>query len=245
MDLNLDWGVLLQESPTGDGPYWQLLWTGAKWTVATALTGWALALLVGSIVGVMRTLPYKPLAWLGDAYVEVVRNIPLLVQLFFWFFVWPELLPREIGLWYKQDMPYPEFITAALALGWFTAARVAEQVKSGILSLPRGQKNAALALGFTLPQTYRLVVLPQAFRIVIPPLTSEFMNIFKNSAAALAIGLTELTFQMKQMVEYSNEVIVSIAAVTTIYMVMAFAVNRGMAWLERKSRIPGMIGGGR
>lgn len=245
MTINLDWGIFLQESPTGDGPYWTMLATGLQWTLATALTGWAIALLVGSIVGVLRTVPYRPLALLGDAYVEVFRNIPLLVQLFFWFFVWPELLPAEIGRWMKQDMPYPEFITAALGLGWFTAARVAEQVKSGILSLPRGQKNAALALGFSLPQTYRLVILPQAFRVVIPPLTSEFMNIFKNSAAALAIGLTELTFQMKQMVEYSNEVIVSIAAATALYMMLAFAVNRGMAWLEKKARVPGMIGGGR
>ncbi|KAF0814535.1 putative glutamine ABC transporter permease protein GlnM [Andreprevotia sp. IGB-42] len=244
MNLHIDWGILWQESPTGDGPYWQLLLTGLQWTAATALSGWVIALIIGAVVGVVRTAPIRTLALLGDAYVEVFRNIPFLVQLFFWFFVLPEMLPKAAGDWMKQDMPRPEFITAAVGLGLFTAARVAEQVKSGILSLSRGQKNAGLALGLTLPQTYRHVLLPMAFRIVIPPLTSEFMNTFKNSAVALAIGLTELTFQMKQMVEYSNQVIITIFAVTVLYMVMALAVNRLMAWIERKARVPGMIAGG-
>ncbi|SMC29561.1 glutamate/aspartate transport system permease protein [Andreprevotia lacus DSM 23236] len=244
MNLHIDWGVLLQESPTGDGPYWKLLLTGLKWTTATALSGWLLALVIGAVAGVIRTAPIRALALLADAYVEVFRNIPFLVQLFFWFFVLPEILPAGAGRWMKQDMPYPEFLTAAVGLGLFTGARVAEQVKSGILSLSRGQKNAGLALGLTLPQTYRHVLLPMAFRIVIPPLTSEFMNTFKNSAVALAIGLTELTFQMKQMVEYSSQVIVTIFAVTVLYMFMALLVNRLMAWIERRARVPGMIAGG-
>ncbi|WP_035058846.1 amino acid ABC transporter permease [Andreprevotia chitinilytica] len=242
--LHLDWGILFEESPTGDGPYWQLLLTGLKWTLATAMSGWLIAVAVGAVVGVIRTVPSRWLSLLGDAYVEVFRNIPFLVQLFFWFFVLPELLPEAAGSWMKQSMPRPEFFTAAVGLGLFTAARVAEQVKSGIQSLPRGQRNAGLAMGLTLTQTYRYVILPMAFRIVIPPLTSEFMNTFKNSAVALAIGLTELTFQMKQMVEYSNQVIITILATTVLYMVLAMAVNRLMAWIEHKSRVPGLIAGG-
>ena len=244
VNLHIDWGVLWEQSPTGDGPYWQLLLTGLQWTTATALSGWLIALLVGAAVGVARTTPLRWLVLLGDAYVEIFRNIPFLVQLFFWFFVLPELVPENLGNWMKQDMPNPEFVTATFGLGLFTAARVAEQVKSGILSLSRGQKSAGLALGLTLPQTYRHVLLPMAVRIIIPPLTSEFMNTFKNSAVALAIGLTELTFQMKQMVEYSSQVIVTILAVTVLYMAVALVVNRLMAWIERKARVPGMIVGG-
>jgi glutamate/aspartate transport system substrate-binding protein len=128
----------------------RLAGTGLGWTLAVSLTAWLLALLIGIAVGALRTAPSRPLALLGSAWVELFRNIPLLVQMFLWFFVVPEFLPREWGLWVKQDMPAKEFVTAALCLGFFTSARVAEQVRAGIGSLPRGQRDAALALGLTL-----------------------------------------------------------------------------------------------
>jgi ABC-type amino acid transport system permease subunit len=126
-------------------------------------------------------------------------------------------------------MPAKEFVTAALCLGFFTSARVAEQVRAGIGSLPRGQRDAALALGLTLGQAYRHVILPQALRIVIPPLTSEFMNVFKNSSIAFAIGVMELTFQARQMQEDSEQGIETYLAVTLLYFICAFTANRGMA----------------
>jgi glutamate/aspartate transport system permease protein len=171
----------------------------------------------------------------------LTHNIPLLVQMFLWFFVVPEFLPREWSLWVKQDMPAKEFVTAALCLGFFTSARVAEQVRAGIGSLPRGQRDAALALGFTLPQAYRHILLPQALRIVIPPLTSEFMNVFKNSSIAFAIGVMELTFQARQMQEDSEQGIETYLAVTLLYFICAFTANRGMAWIEARTRVPGLI----
>ena len=144
-------------------------------TITLSLTAWVLALLLGAIVGVLRTVPNKALSGLATAYVELFRNIPLLVQLFIWYFVLPELLPTAIGDAYKQSNPiFQQFLAAMVCLGLFTSARVAEQIRSGINSLPKGQKNAGLALGFTLPQTYRFVMLPMAFRLVVPPLTSEF-----------------------------------------------------------------------
>lgn len=242
MDMN--WGVFLEESPTGDGPYWKLALDGAKWTVLVSLGGWGIALLIGSLIGILRTVPNKLLVWLGDAYVELFRNIPLLVQLFLWFFVLPEVLPAAAGRWLKQDLPYPELTTGIIGLGLFTAARVAVQVSAGIKALPRGQTAAGLALGFTRTEVYLKILLPQAFRIIIPPLTSEFMSIFKNSSVALGIGLTELVFQMRQMVEYSSVVIETIAVYTLIYIALALLVNRFMAWLERAVRIPGLIAGG-
>jgi glutamate/aspartate transport system permease protein len=199
--------------------------------------------LLGSLIGTLRTVPHRGLALLATSWVELFRNIPLLVQMFLWFFVMPELLPRDLSLWVKQDMPAKEFLTAVVCLGLFTSARVAEQLRAGIQSLPRGQRMAGLALGFTLPQTYRHVILPMAFRIIIPPLTSEFMNIFKNSSVAFAIGVLELTFQARQMQEDSEQGIETYLAVTLLYFICAFLANRGMALIEQRTHVPGYIAG--
>ena len=188
MHYNWNWGIFFETSPDGVHTYLTTLLMGTGWTLATALAAWALALTLGSLVGVIRTTPYPRLVGLGQAYVELFRNIPLLVQMFLWYFVLPELLPAAAGDWLKQ-LPDASFYTAVVALGFYTSARVAEQVRAGILSLARGQRWAALALGLTLPQAYLYVLLPMAFRIILPPLTSEFLNIIKNSAVALTIGL--------------------------------------------------------
>ena len=172
MNYNWNWGIFWELSPDASGTYLQTLINGLQWTLATGITAWIFALLFGAIVGTMRTAPVVWMARLGDAYVELFRNIPLLVQMFLWFFVVPELLPRDWGNWLKQ-LPNSSFWTAVVALAFFTSARVAEQVRAGIQSLPRGQQLAGTALGLTLPQTYRYVLLPMAFRIILPPLTSR------------------------------------------------------------------------
>jgi His/Glu/Gln/Arg/opine family amino acid ABC transporter permease subunit len=241
VDYHWNWGIFLEQVKAGEETYLHWLATGLGWTLAVSLAAWVLALLLGIAVGTLRTVPHKGLAALGAAWVELFRNIPLLVQMFLWFFVMPEFLPQEWGLWVKQEMPAKEFVTAALCLGLFTSARVAEQVRAGVGSLPRGQRDAALALGLTLPQAWRHVILPQALRIVIPPLTSEFMNVFKNSSIAFAIGVMELTFQARQMQEDSEQGIETYLAVTLLYFICAFTANRGMAWIEARTRVPGLI----
>ena len=241
MNYHWNWGIFAEEVKGGGETYLAWLITGLGWTLAVSLAAWMLALAIGVAVGALRSAPSRPIAMLGTAWVELFRNIPLLVQMFLWFFVVPELLPREWSLWVKQEMPAKEFATAALCLGFFTSARVAEQVRAGVGSLPRGQRDAALALGLTLPQAYRHVILPQALRIVIPPLTSEFMNVFKNSSIAFAIGVMELTFQARQMQEDSEQGIETDLAVTLLYFVCAFTANRGMAWIEARTRVPGLI----
>ncbi|MFZ3248498.1 MAG: amino acid ABC transporter permease, partial [Pseudolabrys sp.] len=188
MSYNWNWGIFFQLSPDGTYTYTQLLLFGAGWTMATALLAWAIALSVGAVIGVIRTSPVPWLVWLGNAYVELFRNVPLLVQMFLWYFVLPEVMPQAIGDWLKQSAN-ASFYNAVICLGLYTSARVAEQVKAGILSLRSGQRMAALAMGLTLPQTYRYVLLPMAFRIILPPLSSEFLNIIKNSSVALTIGL--------------------------------------------------------
>lgn len=244
MAYNWNWAIFLSETPSGDSTYIGWLLTGLQWTVTLSLSAWLIALATGSLFGVLRTVPNRWLSALAATYVETFRNIPLLVQLFLWYFVLPELLPREMGDAFKQMNPLTQqFLAATLCLGLFTGARVCEQVRSGINSLPRGQKNAALALGLTLPQAYRHVMLPMAFRLVIPPLTSEFLNIFKNSAVATTIGLIELSRQAQQLVDYTAQPYEAFIAVTLLYVLINVTVMFLMRRLEGKVRVPGYMGG--
>ena len=243
MKYNWNWGIFWQLSPDGRGTYLDTLVAGLGWTLATALAAWIIALVLGMVVGVIRTTPLPWLRRLGDAWVEVFRNIPLLVQMFLWFFVVPELLPVSVGTWLKQ-LPRSAFYTAVVCLGLYTSARVAEQVRAGIQSLNRGQGMAGVALGLTLPQTYRFVLLPMALRIVMPPLTSEFLNVIKNSAVALTIGLVELTASARSIQEFSFQVFEAFTAATLIYMVLNLIVVTGMRSLEKRLAVPGLIGPG-
>jgi glutamate/aspartate transport system permease protein len=163
-----------------------------------------------------------------------------LVQMFICFFVVPDLLPRDQGVWLKQ-LPNSSFVTAVVCLGFFTSARVAEQVRAGINSLPRGQRMAGTALGLTSYHTYRFIVLPQAFRIILPPLTSEFLNIIKNSSVALVIGLAELTARARAMQEFSFQVFEAFTAATLLYIAVNVIVVQLMDMLEKRVRVPGLI----
>src|SRR5205085_6002830 len=212
------------------------------WTLATALVAWVIALLIGAFIGTVRTTSMRWAVRIGNFYVEIFRNIPLIVQMFLWFFVAPEFLPQALGDWIKQmPPPWGSYIPAVLCLGIFTSVRVAEQVRAGINSLPRGQRMAGTAMGLTQGQTYRHVILPQAFRIILPPLTSEFMNVIKNSSVALTIGLLELTGRARAMQEFSFQVFEAFAAATVIYLITNLIVVLGMRVLERKVRVPGLI----
>lgn len=243
MNYHWNWSVFLSPTASGDSTYLGWLLQGLEWTVVLSLSAWLMALLLGTVFGVLRTVPNRLLAALGAAYVEFFRNVPLLVQLFSWYFVLPELLPRTWGDAIKQADPFAQqFLAAWLCLACFTSARVAEQVRAGIESLPRGQRNAALALGLTLPQTYRHVLLPMAFRIIVPPLTSEFLNIFKNSAVASTIGLIELSRQAQQLVDYTAQPYEAFLAVTLLYVIINVAVMMLMRVVEAKTRVPGYIG---
>jgi glutamate/aspartate transport system permease protein len=244
MSYQWNWAVFNQVTAIGDGStYLGWMWSGLKVTVALSLSAWLLALLLGSLMGVMRTAPVKWMSRLATAYVEVLRNIPLLVQLFIWYFIVPELLPTAWGNAIKQLPPdVQQFGAAVICLGLFTSARVCEQLRSGIQSLPIGQTRAALALGLSLPQTYRLVLLPMAYRLVVPPLTSEFLNIFKNSAVCSTIGLLELAAQGRQLVDYTAQPYESFIAVTVMYLLINVIVMFLMGRLERKLRVPGYMG---
>ncbi|BAL22435.1 amino acid ABC transporter permease [Azoarcus sp. KH32C] len=240
--MNYHWDWLFFFNETDDGlKYYDWILSGLGWTTFVSLSALALALVLGSVIGVMRTTPNRWLVRIGDIYVDFYRNIPLIVQLFIWFFVVPELVPEKLGLWMKQDLP--EYVTAIAGLGVYTAARIAEQVKAGINALSRGQRFAGLALGFTEWQTYRYVRLPMAYRIVLPAMTSEAMNIFKNSAVTYSVGILELYFQYKQIIEKTSQVLEITIVVTLAYFTLAFVMNRLLAFVEARTRVPGLIVG--
>lgn len=242
MNYNWNWSIFWDPTPEGSGTYFDTLMNGLMWTVLTALAAWTVAFVLGSAIGIMRTLPSKGLFRLGNAYIELFRNIPLLVQLFIWFFVVPELVPHAVGTWIKQ-LTYGPFYTAVVGIGLYMSSRVATQVSAGIRSLPSGQRMAATAIGLTTAQAYRFVLLPLAYRIVFPPLTSEFLNTIKNTSVALTIGLLELTARARAMQEFSFQVFESFAAATVIYLLLSAVVTFGMRLLERRLVVPGFNAG--
>jgi glutamate/aspartate transport system permease protein len=231
--MTWDWRVFLNDDGSGR-TYLQWMFDAWGWTLSVAGLAWVVAMLFGVVMGTFRTLPNHPwLVRLGNVWVELFRNIPLLVQIFIWYFVVPKMFPamKEV----------PGFVLVVLALGFFTSARIAEQVRAGVQALPRGQRYAGMALGFTTAQTYRYVILPMAFRIIIPPLTSESMNLLKNSSVAFAVSIAELTMFAMQAQEETSRGIEIYIAVTALYAASAFAVNRVMAFVEKKLQIPGYV----
>jgi glutamate/aspartate transport system permease protein len=239
VNYHWNWGIFFEPNPMGTGTYLDLLLSGLVLTIKTSLLAWIIALITGTIVGVLRTLPSKTASWFGFAYVEFFRNMPLL---FLWFFVLPELLPSAAGVWLKQ-LPNAPFWTAAVGIGLFMSARVAVQLQAGIGSLPRGQRQAATALGLTTLQVYRYVLLPMAFRIILPPLTSEFLSTIKNTAVAITIGLLELTGEARSMQEFSFQVFEAFTAATVLYLLLNLVVVTAMRFVERAVAIPGYISG--
>jgi len=245
MKYNWNWGVFFQQTPDGDAAFWEWIWWGLQWTLAISAVAWIIAIVIGALIGTIRTTQNPWLIRFGNAWVELFRNIPLLVQMFLWYFVIPEFIP-PLKQWMINTEPiYAQYLAAVLCLGLFTSARIAEQVRAGIQSLSRGQRMAGSAVGLTQPQVYRYVLLPMAFRIIIPPLTSETMNLIKNSSIALTIGLAELTFRSREIGEYTFNFFEAFSAATAIYILIAMTANRVMAWVERRTAVPGYIAGGK
>lgn len=228
-----DWQVFLQDDGSGR-TYLSWMIDAWGWTLSVAGCSWVIAVVMGSLMGTLRTLPDSPwLVRMANCWVELFRNIPILVQLFLWYFVVPKVFPAMQAI--------PGFLLVVFGLGFFTSARIAEQIRAGIQALPKGQRYAGMAVGFTTFQTYRYVILPMAFRIILPPLTSESMNLLKNSSVAFAVSIAELTFFFTQASEETSRGVEIFVVVTLLYAASAFAVNRVMAFVEKKLQIPGFI----
>ncbi|CAK7001793.1 TPA: amino acid ABC transporter permease [Morganella morganii] len=244
MSANWDWGIFFQPAPFGNTTYLGWILSGLKVTVLLSICAWIIAFLVGSLFGILRTVPNKFLSSLGTIYVEIFRNVPLIVQFFTWYLVIPEFLPSSLRDWFKMDLDpnIQFFISSTLCLGLFTAARMTEQVRAAIQSLPCGQKAAGLAMGLTLPQTYRYVLLPNAYRVIIPPMTSEMLNLVKNSAIASTIGLVDMAAQAGKLLDYSARAYESFTAITLAYVGINVIIMLAMHLLEKRVRLPGTGG---
>lgn len=242
-------------SPIAEAPTWlQLLGHGVWTMIWTSLAAFVIAFLLGSLIGILRTLPNKSLSFIGTCYVELFRNIPLIVQLFFWAFVFPELLPLSLssgsgemvhGGWWQNLLNDNPAAIGVFALGLYTAARVAEQIRAGINTVSQGQKYAASAMGFTLTQSYRYVILPVAYRIVWPTLTSEAMNVFKNSAVLYALSVLNFFAYTKTMREETSQDIVILILSTPVYLIITYSIKLFMAWIEKRMTVPGLGSGGK
>ena len=235
MNYNWNWGVLFEQQ------YFDWIVSGTLWTIYLSIAASILAFVLGSVIGIMRTLENKVLRFIATTYVEIFRNIPLLVQMFLWYFVFPEVVSTDFGTWLKQDMPNPEFTSAFFCLGTYTASRVAEQVRSGINSISQGISQAGYATGLSTYQLYMNVLLPLAFRIIIPPMTSEFLTVFKNSSLALTIGLLELTARSNMVMDFTFQGFEAYTAATVIYVTITLIVTLLMQRVEDKTQIPGFI----
>lgn len=241
MSLTFHPEILLEPSLFSDAPWWRYLLDGAGWTIALAVSSFLLALALGVVVGTLRTAPNRWVRFVCEAWIELFRNIPLIVQIFIWYFVVPELVPFYKAWMVASDPIVSQFFSAFVCLSFFTSSRIAEQVRAGIASIPPGLDRAACALGLSTIQRYRYVTLPIAMRLVLPPLTSEAMSLIKNTAVALTIGLPELTMRANEMGENTFEYFAAYLWATVLYIVIALVVNRVMAYAEKKAVIPGLI----
>jgi glutamate/aspartate transport system permease protein len=233
MKYTFEWDVFLK-SVGGNETYLTWLMTAWRWTLLVSVLSFALAFFAGFLFGVFRTTNNKFLVGIGNAWTELFRNIPLLVQLFLWYHVIPSILPIMNKI--------PSFLLVVIALGLFTSARISDQVKAGVFTIPTGQRYASLALGLTVIQSYRYVLLPQTIRIIIPPLTSEAMSIVKNSSVAFAIGIAELTMFAMQAQEETSRGIEIYLVVTGLYFISAFIVNLVAQFIEHKISISSSVG---
>ncbi|MAK29061.1 MAG: amino acid transporter [Acinetobacter sp.] len=231
-----------------------MLGSGVVTMIWTAVAAFLIAFFLGSLLGIIRTLPNNPLALIGDTYVEIFRNIPLIVQLFFWAFVFPELLPASLssgsgevvaGGWWKNILNNHPAVIGVFALGLYTAARVSEHIRAGINTVSSGQKFAASAMGFTTGQSYRYVILPVAYRTVWPTITSEAMNVFKNSAVLYALSVLNFFAYTKTMREEPSQDIIILILSTPVYLVITYTIKFIMAWIEKRMAVPGLGSGGK
>jgi len=232
---DFDWGVLWHQ------PYGMWLLEGLWLTIKIGFLAWIIAFFLGIFVGTLRVTPWRGLRFMATAYTEVFRNIPFLVQLFFWYYAGPMVFGEDLGRQINRIMGL-NYYTAIFALGLYTASRVAEHLRAGFASIGRDQYLAVLSTGMTQYQMYRYVIIPYALRIIMPPLTTEFLTIFKNSSVAMTIGVAELTFMSYRIDAETFHGLEATTGAMAIYLILGLTVVRIMNIVENKFKIPGMIG---
>jgi polar amino acid transport system permease protein len=221
-----DYSLLLR------GHYHDMLMAGLLLSVQLAAATLVLALPLALLVALLRLAPAAPLRWIGFAFVETIRNIPLLAHMLFWYFGAPELLPEPVKAWlYAGNI---EAVSAVIALTLYTAAFMAEDIRSGIRAIPKVQFEAGRALGFGFIATMRRVILPQALRITVPPLISQTLNLWKNTSIATVIGAAELMYQAGQVESATFRSFEAFGFATAAYLTVSLVITGLAAWYQQR-----------
>ena len=232
---DFDWSVLWRD------PYGVMLLKGLGMTIVIGSAAWVLALFIGIAVGTLRITKYRSLRILGTAYVEVFRNIPLLVQMFFWFYAGPMLFGKELSFQINRIDGLAIYV-AIIGLALYTASRIAEHLRAGFASIGRDQYQAVLSTGMSQMQMYRYVIIPYALRLTIPPLTTEFLTVYKNTSIMMTIGVAEITFQSYQIDAETFHGLEATTGAMFIYLLLGMSVVKLMSIVEKKYKIQGLVG---
>ena len=225
LTYKFDWSVVTS------GKYFDWLVSGLKVTLALSAVAVIASFVLGLLVAIARLAPARPLRALAAAYVEFFRNTPLVVQVFFWYFGSFTFLPAGLNDWLNNHNF--EFAAAAIALSIYTSAFIAEDLRSGVLAVPREQMEAARSAGFSYLAAMRRVILPQAVRLTVPPLVNQFLNLTKNSSLAMTIGVAELTYQARQVESYTFKGFEAFTAATVVYLGLSFVITALVAAYDR------------
>ncbi len=212
-----DWSIVLS------GQYFNWLVSGLKITLELSAISIVLSFILGLIIAVMRMSNIRPILLFSHVYLEFFRNTPLLVQVFFWYFGSYKILPPAINDW-LNNTNY-EFAAAVIALTIYTSAFIAEDIRSGVRSIPKEQMEAARSSGFSYVRSMLYIILPQAIRLTIPPLINQFLNLTKNSSLAMTIGVAEITYQARQIEAYTFKGFEAFTAATMIYLVLSLFIT--------------------
>jgi polar amino acid transport system permease protein len=229
MGYDLDFSVVLS------GRYLEMLLDGLAMTLILFVAGWFLGLALALVLTLLRATPFKPLQWLVSGYVEYHRNVPLLVQLFVWYFGMPQLLPRPVNVFLNQHNAELGF--AIIAVACFMAAYMSEDFRSGLRAVPKAQREAARAMGFSFLETMRWILIPQAWRIALPALVNQTLHMFKGTSLAGIIGVAELTYMARQIEDESFRVFEAFGLITVTYLAFSLAIMFGGAALASRYRL--------
>ena len=225
LKYKFDWAIVLS------GQYYEWLVSGVKVTIQLSVVSIALAFLLGLFIAVMRMSRVRPVRWFAHGYLEFFRNTPLLVQIFFWYFGSYKILPTAVNDWLVSTNF--EFASAVIALTIYTSAFIAEDIRSGVLSIPKEQMEAARSSGFSYIRSMQYIILPQAVRITIPPLIGQFLNLMKNSSLAMTIGVAELTYQARQVESYTFKGFEAFTAATVVYLGLSIIITVAVTWYSK------------
>jgi polar amino acid transport system permease protein len=225
LKYHFDWAIVLS------GKYFEWLVSGVKVTIQLSAVSIALSFLLGLVIAVMRMSRVRPVRWFALGYLEFFRNTPLLVQIFFWYFGSYKILPQAVNDWLVSTNF--EFAAAVIALTIYTSAFIAEDIRSGVLSIPKEQMEASRSSGFSYIRSMRYIILPQAVRITVPPLINQFLNVVKNSSLAMTIGVAELTYQARQVESYTFKGFEAFTAATVVYLAMSLVITAAVTWYSK------------